>query len=274
MIDIMTDFSGKTCFVTGGAHGIGRAVVEAFAAAGARVAFCDIDREGGERLVAELGERPATELGERPVAGPGGERGAGGGSVLFRAVDVRDAAALQGFMAEVYAAWGDIDIVINNVGVSTFSPLTETSVEQFDAIVATNLCPVFVTSRELALRRRGIKKYGRIINIASTRWLQSEAGTEGYSASKGGVVSLTHALAISLSGTGVTVNCISPGWIDTGRFGALRPVDAEQHPSGRVGVPGDIARACLFLAAPENDFIDGANMVVDGGMTRKMIYAE
>lgn len=256
----MADFTGRVCCVTGGAGGIGRAVVEAFYGAGARVAFCDIDRASGEKLTAKLrGAKSASE----PAS-----------NVLFRTADVRDADALLSFMGEVYAAWSDIGILVNNVGVGTFSPLIETSIEQFDDIIATNLRPVFITSREMAVRRKGTQKYGRIINIASTRWLQSESGTEGYSASKGGIVSLTHALAVSLSGTGITVNCVSPGWIDTGHWGELRPIDNEQHPSCRVGTPEDIARACLFLAALENDFIDGANLVIDGGMTRKMIYAE
>jgi NAD(P)-dependent dehydrogenase (short-subunit alcohol dehydrogenase family) len=179
-------------------------------------------------------------------------------------------------MGDVYAAWGEIDIIVNNVGISTFSPLVDTTVEQFDNIVATNLRPVFSTSHEMARRRAGGHRhgYGRIINIASTRWLQSEPGTEGYSASKGGIVSLTHALAVSFADTGITVNCISPGWIDTGHYGELRPADHEQHPSGRVGRPQDIANACLFLSDPGNDFIDGQNIVIDGGMTKKMIYAE
>jgi NAD(P)-dependent dehydrogenase (short-subunit alcohol dehydrogenase family) len=246
----MADFTDKVCFVTGGANGIGRAIVEAFHGVGARVAFCDTDREGGEKLAAGL-------IG-----------------VMFREVDVCDADALVGFMDDVYTAWGGIDILVNNVGISTFSPLADTTVEQFDNIVATNLRPVFITSHEMAVRRKGERRYGRIINIASTRWLHSEPGTEGYSASKGGIVSLTHALAASLAGSGVTVNCISPGWIDTGHYGELRPADHEQHPSGRIGRPQDIANACLFLAEPGNDFIDGQNIVVDGGMTKKMIYVE
>jgi NAD(P)-dependent dehydrogenase (short-subunit alcohol dehydrogenase family) len=241
----MSDFTGRVCFVTGGANGIGRAVVEAFIEAGARVAFCDIEQSGFELV-----------------------------GTMFRQVDVRDATALTEFMDEVYAEWGDIDILVNNVGVGNFSPLTETSIEQFDDIIATNLRPVFITSRAMARRRGAAVRYGRIINIASTRWLQSEPGTEGYSASKGGIVSLTHALAASLSGTGITANCISPGWIDTGHYGALRPEDHTQHLSGRVGVPEDIARACLFLATPDNDFVNGTNLVIDGGMTRKMIYIE
>jgi NAD(P)-dependent dehydrogenase (short-subunit alcohol dehydrogenase family) len=100
----------------------------------------------------------------------------------------------------------------------------------------------------------------------------SEADTEAYAASKGGIVSLTHALAVSLSSHNIRVNCISPGWIETGDYSRLREVDHEQHLSNRVGVPQDIARACYFLADGKNDFINGHNMVIDGGMTKKMIY--
>lgn len=243
----------KTCFVTGGAQGIGRAVVEAFHRAGANVAFCDMDVEGGRELCASL---PGTQ---------------------FFSVDVKDEKALLAAMDGVYKVWDDIDIIVNNVGISPFSPLTETSIEEFDSILAVNLRPVFITSREMAIRRNtpeGRQRYGRIINMSSTRYLQSEPGTEGYSASKGGVVSLTHALAISLSAYNITVNAISPGWIDTGHYGALRPEDHSQHPSGRVGRVEDIANACLFLAAPGNDFINGQNIAIDGGMTKKMIYFE
>lgn len=197
--------------------------------------------------------------------------------VLFFPLDVADGQALVQAMQVLLDRWGDIDVLINNVGVGGFTPLTACSVEHFDRILATNLRPVFITSQALAVHRNheaGRASYGRIINISSTRYLQSEPGTEAYAASKGGVVSLTHALALSFSNYRVTVNCISPGWIANEGYDALSPTDHAQHPSGRVGRPDDIARACLFLAAPDNDFINGQNIVVDGGMTKKMIYAE
>lgn len=102
----------------------------------------------------------------------------------------------------------------------------------------------------------------------------SEPGSEGYAASKGGIYSLTHALALSLANQHITVNSISPGWIQTQEYGLLRPEDHAQHPSGRVGKPEDIARMCLFLCQEENDFINGENITIDGGMTKKMIYIE
>ena len=170
-----------------------------------------------------------------------------------------------------------IDVLINNAGVSRFSPITETSVVDFDEILAINLRPVFVASRQLALHRRSLAEpnlYGRIINICSTRYLMSEPGSEGYAASKGGIFALTHALALSLSEWHITVNSISPGWIQTVGYEALRPEDHAQHPSGRVGKPEDIARMCLFLSQDENDFINGENITIDGGMTKKMIYLD
>jgi NAD(P)-dependent dehydrogenase (short-subunit alcohol dehydrogenase family) len=122
---------------------------------------------------------------------------------------------------------------------------------------------------------------GAIVNIASTRALQSEPDTEAYSASKGGLVALTHALAVSL-GPDIRVNCVSPGWIDTSgwkkrsRRGqeALRPEDHAQHPAGRVGTPEDVAAMVLYLVSDAAGFVTGQNFVVDGGMTRKMIYEE
>lgn len=244
--------NGKRVFVTGGAQGIGRAIVTAFCKEGARVAFCDINETAAMELCESL---PAF--------------------VQFYKTDVTDAEALTTVINRVINNWGDIDILINNVGISSFSTLTETSIEQFDTLISTNLRPVFITSRALAIHRNKTsekKRYGRIINIASTRYLQSEPGSEGYAASKGGIVSLTHALALSLSEYTITVNSISPGWIQNDAYVFLKSTDHSQHPSGRVGRPEDIARICLFLCVPENDFINGQNITADGGMTKKMIY--
>ncbi|MQL53995.1 SDR family oxidoreductase [Desulfofundulus thermobenzoicus] len=169
--------------------------------------------------------------------------------------------------------YGTIHILINNAGITCRRSPYELTVDQWDEVINVNLRGAFLCAREAArvMRRQG---GGAIVNIASTRALMSEPGTEAYAAAKGGLIALTHALAISLGPDGIRVNAISPGWIETGDYGALRSVDHHQHPAGRVGRPEDIARACLFLTGPGSDFITGANLVIDGGMTRKMIYAE
>ncbi len=248
----MGGFEQKCVFVTGGAQGIGAQIVRAFATEGAKVIFCDVDKAKGEELAEECGAE-------------------------FHAVDVADAKAFEEFVELVFEWHEDLDIIVNNVGVSEFTPLVETSVEQFDRVLGVNLRSAFITSKAMAVKRNsaeGRARYGRIINLSSTRHLQSEPNSEAYAASKGGVVSLTHALAISFAEYNVTVNCISPGWINNGRLGELCDEDHRQHPSGRVGIPADIARAVLFLADEKSDFINGQNFVIDGGMTKKMIYAE
>lgn len=248
--ELTVKFPPRRVFVTGGASGIGRAIVKAFCDAGCRVAFCDIDAAAGSRTAQSLGAR-------------------------FYPVDVSDTCALEACMQSIFDLWGDIDILVNNVGVGDFKPLTEASVEDFDRVMNVNVRPVFVTSRKLALHRASLAEhdgYGRIINLCSTRHAMSEAGTEAYSASKGAIASLTHALMMSLSPYGITVNAISPGWIETGDRTVLTDADHAQHPSGRVGEPADIARLCVYLSLPGNEFINGENITVDGGMTRKMIY--
>ncbi|MDO4755044.1 MAG: SDR family oxidoreductase [Parabacteroides sp.] len=242
----------RRVFITGGAKGIGRAIVKAFRSAGHRVAFCDIDEIAGK----ETAFRTGTD---------------------FFHVDVSNKEALECCMEQLFATWGDIDIIINNVGISEFSPITETEVEVFDHILAVNLRPVFITARQLACHRReqeSVNQFGRIINICSIRYLMSEPGSEGYAASKGGIYSLTHALSLSLAPWHITVNALSPGWIQNEDYDTLRTEDHAQHPSGRVGKPEDIARMCLFLCHEENDFINGENITIDGGMTKKMIYIE
>ena len=244
--------SSKRVFITGGAEGIGKAIVEAFCLSGDQVAFCDINETAGQETAKATGS-------------------------IFHKVDVSDKDALESCIQRILSEWNDIDIIINNVGISQFSSITETSVEDFDKILSINLRPVFITSRLLAIHRKeqsSPNPYGRIINICSTRYLMSESGSEGYAASKGGIYSLTHALALSLSEWNITVNSIAPGWIQTHDYDQLQPEDHSQHPSRRVGKPEDIARMCLFLCEENNDFINGENITIDGGMTKKMIYLE
>lgn len=240
----------KRIFITGGAKGIGKAVVQAFSKENNQVAFCDIDEDAGKMLV------EATNS-------------------LFIKADAGNKEELESSVQNLLADWGDLDIIINNVGVGNFKPITELSVEEFEKVLNINLRSVFIASRLLAIHReKQVEKnhFGRIINLCSTRYLMSESGTEAYSASKGGVFSLTHSLSMSLSPYNITVNSISPGWIENYNFESLTKEDHLQHPSKRVGEPDDIARMVLFLCDEKNDFINGENIVIDGGMTRKMIY--
>lgn len=242
----------RRVFVTGAGHGIGRAIVEAFASRGDKVAFCDKDVERGEEVAKATGAR-------------------------FFALDVCDKAALEGAVQTLIDEWGDIDIIVNNVGVGGFESIISTTVEHFEEILNTNLRSAFITARLLAVHRSRQEEknpYGRIVNMCSTRYLQSEAGSEGYAASKGGIWSMTHALAVSLAPYHITVNCIAPGWISVDENEVLRPEDHEFHLSGRVGRAEDIARTCLFLCDENSDFINGQCITVDGGVTKKMIYPE
>ena len=243
-------FPPRRVVVTGGVNGIGLAITRSFLQLGCKVAVFDKDVAGEEMARRE--------------------------GIRFYRVDLRDAEAVERAFLDLLHAWRDVDIVINNAGVSIFKPLEESDVTYFDMVMNINVRPMFIIANLWAKHK---KQYpipsdygGRMINITSTRHIQSEAGTEGYSASKGAIASLTHALMMSLSEFGITVNCISPGWIHTGDDSELREEDHLQHPSRRVGKPEDIARACVFLSTPGNDFINGADLVIDGGMTRKMIY--
>lgn len=238
--------------MTGAGHGIGRAIVEAFVAEGDSVAFCDVDVVRGEAVAAATGAR-------------------------FFALDVCDKEALEGAVATLLAEWGDIDVIVNNVGIGGFESITESSVENFERVINTNLRSTFITARLLAIHREKMgatNHYGRIVNLCSTRYLQSEAGSEAYAASKGGIWSLTHALALSLAPYHITVNCIAPGWISVNEEEVLRAEDHAFHLSGRVGRAEDIAHTCLFLCDAKSDFINGQCLTVDGGVTKKMIYPE
>ncbi|MER2090869.1 MAG: SDR family oxidoreductase [Sporosarcina sp.] len=244
-------FQNKTVIVTGAAQGIGRSVATHFAKAGANVVIADLEHDLGVQLAGELQKE--------------------GYSAIFAETDVRSEESVTQLMEMAAARFGEIHILINNAGKGKWISPLELSLEDWDDIINTNLRSVFLCSREAAKR---MNSGGAIINLASTRAVMSEPNSEGYAASKGGILALTHALASSFSELNITVNSISPGWIETGDYDALRPSDHNQHFSNRVGKPDDIARACLYLANPENNFITGTDLTIDGGMTKKMIYEE
>lgn len=169
---------------------------------------------------------------------------------------------------------GHAHVLINNAAIAHFSkPLTEVSSAEMEKMLDTNVLAAIKLSQAFIGLNKG-QTYGRIINIASTRANQNEANWELYGCTKGALVSLTHSLAVSLSNTAITVNAISPGWIHCGDEALLRPEDHAQHPSARVGKPEDIVKACFYLADPDNDFVNGINLVIDGGMSKKMIYLD
>ena len=240
--------ASSVAIVTGAANGIGLAIARSLIQSGWRVAALDLPGTGLARRFAK--HRRAAII-EGDVAQ---EEAAG------RAV----AAALERF--------GRLDGVVSNAGISRNKPIRRLTLEEWHRVLDVNLTAAFLLARaaETALRR----SKGAMVLIASSRALMSEANTEAYSASKGGLVALTHALSISFA-PDVRVNCVSPGWIRTRNYGELRKKDHMQHPAGRVGKPEDIAAMAQFLLDPERSgFVTGANFLVDGGMTRKMIYVE
>ncbi|MBO2942964.1 glucose 1-dehydrogenase [Paenibacillus sp. F411] len=246
-------FQQQTVLITGAAQGIGRGLAEAYAAAGAHVYMADVQEKEGEKLAQTLQQQ--------------------GWSATFVPCDVREEHQIQHFVQAAIQQTGRMDIVINNAGVSRWKSPLELTIEEWDDVLNINVRSSFLLSREAAKHMKSQEQGGAIVNISSTRSLMSEPHSEAYAASKGAIVALTHALAMSL-GPQIRVNCVSPGWIETQNYSALRTEDHEQHPAGRVGTPQDIARACFYLTDPDNTFVTGTHMVVDGGMTRKMIYEE
>ena len=251
------NFKDRNAVVTGGGQGIGRAIAEALLGAGARVWIAECDAEAGAETCEELASL---------------------GPIEFVLTDVSDPHAVESLCRQVDGVAG-LDLLVNNAAIMIRKPIGQLSPQEWQRVLDVNLTGPFLCSRTFAPLLRS--RRGSIVNIASTRALMSEPHTESYAASKGGLVALTHALALSL-GPEVRVNCISPGWIDVTpwakrsrrRPAELSRTDQAQHPAGRVGRPADIAAMTLFLASDESGFITGENIVIDGGMTRKMSYVE
>jgi NAD(P)-dependent dehydrogenase (short-subunit alcohol dehydrogenase family) len=248
----------KVVLVTGGAQGIGKGIAQRLIHEGMKVIIADLDDEA----LAETGE-------DIHLAG-----------AAFQ-VDVSDETSVKNLMGSINSRLGRLDALINNAGIAVPHGAAPDKLELADwnRVIAVNLTGVFLCCKHaIPLLRKG---KGSIVNIASTRALQSEPDTEAYSASKGGVVALTHALAVSL-GPDIRVNCVSPGWIAVDDFRKralckppkLSQADHLQHPAGRVGTPEDIAAMVSYLISPQASFVTAQNFVVDGGMTRKMIYEE
>ena len=223
-------FTAKVVVVTGGAQGIGRCICEEFARAGAKVCVIDVQ--------------------ENP----------------YFVGDVADKTTLERFAAKVIAEYGHIDCLINNAK-PLFKGVDQCTYEEFEYAQQVGVTAPFYLSKLFAPH---FAKGGSIVNISSSRDRMSQPQSESYTAAKGGIAALTHALAVSLAGR-VRVNSISPGWIDTD-YTVYEGPDASQQPAGRVGNPLDIANMVLFLCSDKAGFITGENIVIDGGMTRQMIY--
>ncbi|HEX6268049.1 MAG TPA: SDR family oxidoreductase [Burkholderiales bacterium] len=226
----------KTALVTGGAQGIGAGIARLLARRGYAVAIADL---------------------ENPKNGN-----------FFVRTDVSSEPSVRACVRAVLRELGRLDALVNNAGIAgpQSGPVEKLALAQWNRRIGTNLTGVFLMTKHCVPHLREAR--GAIINIASTRALQSEPDTEAYAASKGGVVALTHALAMSL-GPRVRVNCISPGWIAHRR---LRAKDHAQHPVGRAGRDADTAELTAYLLSDAAGFVTGQNFIIDGGMTRKMIY--
>jgi NAD(P)-dependent dehydrogenase (short-subunit alcohol dehydrogenase family) len=243
----MSEQQQRVAVVTGAARGIGAAVAAQLHGDGWRVFLVDSDEDAARRQASRLGP-----------------------SAHALPADVAEEAAVQSAIDQVRDVGGRLDALVCNAGIMIRKPIDKLSLAEWSKVIATNLTSTFLLVRAAEALLRAAN--GAVITMASTRAHMSEPNTESYSASKGGLLALTHALAISL-GPDIRVNCISPGWINT-KGGALRREDHEQHPAGRVGRPEDVASMVAWLLDPANAFVTGAEFIVDGGMTRKMMYAE
>ncbi len=244
------DLTGKNTLVTGGTRGIGRAIVEALAGAGARVAFTyRSSTETAEALRADLESR--------------------GVEVLVFQGDAAEAASAEAAVKGVLDAWGSVDVLVNNAGITRDNLMLRMKEEDWDAVIAANLKSVFNFSKAVyrpMMRQRG----GKIVNLSSVVGVVGNAGQTNYAASKAGIIGFSKSLAKELGSRGVTVNVVAPGYVETDMTAKLSDAAREAMlgtvPLGRPARPEDVAAAVLFLASPAADYITGHVLHVDGGL--------
>src|SRR3954470_10434031 len=255
----MSLLQDKTALVTGGSRGIGRAVVKALAAAGAKVAFV---------------YRGSTESADSLTK----EVAAAGGTALAIQGDVADPAAAPRCVGEVVEKWGRLDILVNNAGVIRDGLFVRMDADAWNQVIQTNLNGTFHFCRaaieQMALRQR----YGRIVNVSSVVAEYVNAGQTNYAASKGAVNAFTRALAVEVGGRNVTVNAVAPGFIETDMSEAVRNkagdfIQKKLIPARRLGRPEDVAAAVVFLAGPGAGYITGQVITVDGGLSLGAVSA-
>jgi 3-oxoacyl-[acyl-carrier protein] reductase len=254
----MSVLQDRTALVTGGSRGIGRAIVQALAAAGAKVAFVYRgNREAADSLLSDIS-------------------GAGGTALALQG-DVADPTTAPRCVGEVLEKWGRIDILVNNAGIIRDGLFVRMDADAWNQVIQTNLNGTFHFCRAvvepMALRQR----YGRIINVSSVAAEHVNAGQTNYAASKGAVNALTRALAVEVAGRNVTVNAIAPGFIATDMSEAVRNKAGDYIkkviPMKRVGQPEDVAQVALFLAGPAATYVTGQVITVDGGLSLGAVSA-
>jgi NAD(P)-dependent dehydrogenase (short-subunit alcohol dehydrogenase family) len=238
--------TGRVAIVTGAASGIGLGIAQLFIKEGSKVVFSDINESG----------KAASD--------------AAGDNALFIQCDISDTGSIKNLVAKTLAAFGTIDILINNAGILRQNPISETSDEEWNAVINTNLkCPFLLTREVLQIFEKHGK--GKIVNIASIAGIIGYENLLPYCASKGGIIAMTRALALEFAPKRINVNCICPGAIKTGMTKMIEENEAVLKqtlmsiPAGRMGNPIDIANAALYLASDESDYVTGASIVVDGG---------
>lgn len=241
---------GKVTLVTGGARGIGRDIALLFAGEGSDVVICDVNLE-----TAQATQKEIESLGRR--------------SMSFQ-TDVTVFKQVEEMMNIILDNFKHLDILVNNAGITRDNLLLRMTEDDWDKVLSVNLKGVFNCTKA-ASKLMVKQRYGKIVNIASIIGIMGNAGQANYAASKGGIISFTKSIAKELASRNIRANAVAPGFIQTAMTDKLteeqRSAMLARIPLNRLGVPGDVAQACLFLASPESDYITGQTIVVDGGMS-------